>query len=83
MFTTEEKNIFLNITGKISENFQLYNLHIHSKNWKAFKSLLTNGNILKRLNKGKKSVISGRIFIYLGWVYSAFILIKKCIKKLL
>ena len=83
IFSIDEKKIFLNITGKISENYQLYNLHIHSKNWKAFRSLLTNGNILKRLKKGKKSVISGRIFIYFGWVYTAFILIKKFIKKLL
>lgn len=83
IFATDEQKIFLNITNKISDNYQLYNLHIHSKNWKAFKSLLTNGNILKKLNKGKKSIISGRIFIYFGWVYVALILIKKFVKKLL
>ena len=81
IFATDEQKIFLNITNKISDNYQLYNLHIHSKNWKAFKSLLTNGNILKKLNKGEKSIISGRIFIYFGWVYAALILIKKFVKK--
>jgi hypothetical protein len=81
VFDTDGKNLFLGTSGKAADNYRLYNLHIHAKNWKAFKSLLNNGPILKRLQKGKPSIISGRIFVIFGWAYIPLVHLSALIKK--
>ena len=83
VFDTDGKNLFLNPSGKAADNYRLFNLHIHAKNWNAFESLLKNGPILKRLQQGKRSIISGRLFIFFGWAYAIFLFVKKLVKKLL
>ena len=83
VFDTDGKNLFLSPSGKAADNYRLFNLHIHSKNWNAFESLLRNGPILKRLQGGKRSIISGRIFVFFGWAYAPLLRLKRLAKKLL
>lgn len=82
-FDTDGKHLLLNPSGKSVDNNRLFNLHIHAKNWKAFESLLNKGPILKRLQKGKRSIISGRVFIFSGWAYAPLLRVKRLAKKLL
>jgi len=83
VFDTDGKNLFLSPSGKAVDNYRLFNLHIHAKNWNAFESLLKNGPILKRLQEGQRSIISGRIFVFFGWAYAPLLCVKRLAKKLL
>lgn len=69
--------------GSSSNIFRLYNLHIHAKNWKAFRSVLNNDSILKELNQGKFSIISGRRYLILGYFCTFFWYVINNFKKLL
>ena len=64
-------------------NFPLYNLHVHSKDWQAFESALQNGMFMKRLQKGKISIVSGRAYFLFSPLFFFFVYSKKTIKKLL
>ena len=82
VFDADGKNLLLSPSGKAVDNYRLFNLHIHAKNWNAFESLLKNGRILKRLQQGKNSIISGQLFIFFSWAYAPFLFVKKQAKKL-
>lgn len=69
--------------GFNSYNFCLYNLHIHSKNWKAFRGILENGTILKELNQGTVTIVSGKRYLIFGYFCSFFWFIIKNLKKVL
>jgi hypothetical protein len=59
--SSDGKRFFLKYDGNFKDyNFPLYNLHVHSKNWQAFESALQNGSLIKRLQRGKTSIVSGR-----------------------
>lgn len=66
-----------------SYNFRLYNLHIHSKNWKAFRNVLENHSILKKLNQGNFSIVSGRGYLVFSYFCSFFWFVIKNLKKAL
>jgi hypothetical protein len=83
VFDTNGKDLFLSPSGQTTDNYRLFNLHIHAKNWNAFESLLKNGQILKRLKRGKRSIISGRLLIFFGWIIILFLFLKNLIRKLL
>ena len=83
VFDADGKNLFLSSSAKAADKYRLFNLHIHAKNWSAFDSLLGNGRILKRLQEGKRSIISGRIFVFFGWAYAPLLRVKGAAKKLL
>jgi len=83
VFDSDGKNLFLSPSGKAVDNYRLFNLHIHAKKWNAFESLLKNGPILKRLQEGKRSIISGRFFVFFGWAYAPLLRLKRLAKKLL
>jgi hypothetical protein len=54
-----------------NQSFSMFNLHLHSKNWRAFEQLFVEPTLLKHLNCGRKSVIVGdaifRNLIFGAW----------------
>ena len=61
----EKSIIYLRLSSS-GKKYRIYNIHLHSKNWAAFTSIMNNGKILERLNNERTSVISGQHMLVLG-----------------
>lgn len=80
--SSDGERIFINFRDNFVEyKLPLFNLHIHSKNWKSFQNLLENGAIMTKLQKGKRSIISGKRYILLGGIFRFILLVGVLIKK--
>lgn len=64
-FLVEDSQIFIQYKAS-GIKFQIYNIHLHSKNWKSFHKIMSNGDVLKKLNNGDKSIISNHLMILVG-----------------
>lgn len=64
-FVAEESKIFIYFKDR-NASFQLYNIHLHSKNFAAFSKILQNDNVLKGINNGKKSIIANHLMLLIG-----------------
>ena len=69
IFFAEDSRIFIQYKAS-GIKFQIYNIHLHSKNWKAFHTIMLNGDVLKKLNNGDKSIISNHLMILVGPIFS-------------
>ena len=68
-FLVEDSRIFIQYKAS-GIKFQIFNIHLHSKNWKMFHKIMLNGDVLKKLNNGDKSIISNHLMILVGPMFS-------------
>ena len=82
--TSDKERLFLRFCGQFNDNnFPLYNLHLHSKNWEAFNNVLNNQSLLKKLQRGEISIISGGKYRYLSFLFSLLAKFKFFYKRVL
>ena len=68
-FIVQDAKIFIRFRSSKME-FQIYNIHLHSKNFTLFNELMENRKILTRLSRGEKSIISNHSMILIGPIIS-------------
>ncbi len=82
--TSDKGQLFLRFYGHFADNnFPLYNLHLHSKNWQALHNVLNNQSFLKKLQRGEFSIISGRKYRYFSFLFFLLARFKILIKRIL
>lgn len=69
-FIVKDAKILIRFRSSKTE-FQIHNIHLHSKNFAAFNEIMNNGKILTKLNMGEISIISNHHMVFLGPIFFA------------